>query len=106
VGVLPVENLPAGVLSRSGLPLLPSPLDDATLAFPLVSPSPSASPSPTQIPIRIANVSASFPLDTRLAGGQIIGLAVLAAAVTIAAARLSLRRQQPQQSRDLTDGNL
>jgi len=45
-------------------------------------------------------VSASFPLDTRLVGGQIIGLAVLAAAVTIAVARLSLRRQRPQQSRD------
>jgi hypothetical protein len=29
----------------------------------------------------------------RLIGGQVIGLAVLAAAVTIAVARLSLRRQ-------------
>jgi hypothetical protein len=101
VGVLlPIGNLPPGVLSRSGLPVLPSPVDDATLAFPLVSPSPSASPSPTQVPIRVADVSASFPLETRLVGGQIIGLAVLAAAVTIAVARLSLRRQQPQQSRD------
>jgi len=45
-------------------------------------------------------VSASFPLDTRLVGGQIIGLAVLAAAVIIAVARLSLRRQRPQQGRD------
>jgi hypothetical protein len=45
-------------------------------------------------------VSASFPLDTRLVGGQIIGLAVLAAAVTIALARLSLRKPRPQHSRD------
>jgi hypothetical protein len=43
-------------------------------------------------------VSASFPLETRLVGGQIIGLAVLAAAVIIAVARFSLRRQRPQQS--------
>jgi hypothetical protein len=45
-------------------------------------------------------MSASFPLETRLVGGQIIGLAVLAAAVTIAVARLTLRKQRPQQSRD------
>jgi len=97
-GVLPIGNLPPGVLSRSGLPMLPSPVDDATLAFPLVSPSPSAFPA--QIPIRVADVSASFPLEKRLVGGQVIGLAVLAAAGTIAVARLSLRRQQPHQSRD------
>jgi len=34
------------------------------------------------------------PLDTRLLGGQIAGLAVLAAAIAIAIARLSLRRQK------------
>jgi hypothetical protein len=45
-------------------------------------------------------VSASFPLSTRLVGGQIIGLAVLATAVTIAVARLSLRRQRPPGSQD------
>jgi hypothetical protein len=45
-------------------------------------------------------VSTSFPLDTRLVGGQIIGLAVLAAAVTIAVARFSLRKPRPQHSRD------
>jgi len=78
--------------------MLPSPVGDPTLAFPLVSPSPSASPA--QVPIRVADVSESFPLETRLVGGQIIGLAVLAAAVTIAVARLTLRKQRPQQSRD------
>ena len=45
-------------------------------------------------------MSASFPLDKRLIGGQLIGLAVLAAAVTIAVARLSLRRPRPQHSKD------
>jgi len=48
----------------------------------------------------MTDVSASFPLDTRLIGGQLVGLAVLAAAVTIAVARLSLRRPSPQHSKD------
>jgi hypothetical protein len=36
------------------------------------------------------------PVDARLIGGQLAGLAVLAAAVTIAIARLSLRTSKPQ----------
>jgi hypothetical protein len=48
----------------------------------------------------MTDVSASFPLDDRLIGGQLAGLAVLAAAVTIAVARLSLRRPSPQHSKD------
>ena len=47
-------------------------------------------------------MSAGLPLDVRLIGGQIIGLAVLAAAVTIAVARLSLRRQPPKHGEDNT----
>jgi hypothetical protein len=39
------------------------------------------------------DLSAGLPLDVRLIGGQVIGLAVLAAAITIAVARLSLRKQ-------------
>jgi hypothetical protein len=34
------------------------------------------------------------PLNARLLGGQIAGLAVLAAAIAIAIAKLSLRRQK------------
>jgi hypothetical protein len=34
------------------------------------------------------------PLDARLLGGQIAGLAVLAGAIAIAIARLSLRKQK------------
>jgi hypothetical protein len=48
------------------------------------------------------DLSAGLPLDVRLIGGQIIGLAVLAAAVTIAVARLSLRRQPAKHSEDST----
>jgi hypothetical protein len=40
------------------------------------------------------------PLDERLIGGQIIGLAVLAAAVTIAIARLTLRKPRQQAGGD------
>jgi hypothetical protein len=35
-----------------------------------------------------------LPLDPRLIGGQLAGLAVLAAAITMAVARLSLRTPQ------------
>jgi hypothetical protein len=38
--------------------------------------------------------AADVPLDARLLGGQIAGLAVLAGAIAIAIARLSLRRQR------------
>jgi hypothetical protein len=90
-------NLPLGVLPSAGLPGLPNPTDPS-LAFPQVSPSPDPTPAPSAI--QASEVSASFPLDTRLVGGQIIGLAVLAAAVTIAVARLSIRKQRPQHSQD------
>jgi hypothetical protein len=40
------------------------------------------------------------PLDARLIGGQLAGLAVLAGAVTIAIARLSLRTPKPQEDAD------
>jgi hypothetical protein len=96
-GALPGANLPLGVLPSAGLPALPNPTDPS-LAFPEVSPSPDPTPAPSAI--QASEVSASFPLDTRLVGGQIIGLAVLAAAVTIAVARLSIRKQRPQHSQD------
>ncbi|HXZ72562.1 MAG TPA: hypothetical protein VEH31_17060, partial [Streptosporangiaceae bacterium] len=95
---LPVTNLPAGALPSARLPLLPSPVTDPSLSFPQVTPSPD--PSPASTPVEVSEVSASFPLSTRLVGGQIIGLAVLAAAITIAVARLSLRKPRPQHSRD------
>jgi hypothetical protein len=72
--------------------------------FPTVSPdaSPSAGsslgfPAPKkQQAGRAATVSAIVPLDPRLIGGQLAGLAVLAGAIAIAIARLSLRKPRPQ----------
>jgi hypothetical protein len=95
---LPGTSLPAGVLPSARLPLLPSPVTDPSLNFPQVTPSPD--PSAASTPVKVSEVSASFPLSTRLVGGQIIGLAVLAAAITIAVARLSIRKPRPQHSRD------
>jgi hypothetical protein len=95
---LPGTTLPEGVLPSARLPLLPSPVTDPSLAFPQVTPSPD--PTPASTPVKVNAVSASFPLSTRLVGGQIIGLAVLAAAITIAVARLSIRKPRPQHTRD------
>jgi DNA segregation ATPase FtsK/SpoIIIE, S-DNA-T family len=95
---LPGTTLPEGALPSARLPLLPSPVTDPSLAFPQVTPSPD--PTPASTPVKVNEVSASFPLSTRLVGGQIIGLAVLAAAITIAVARFSIRKPRPQHSRD------
>jgi len=98
VGVTLPGGLPPAELSPAGLPQLPGAVTDPSVAFPQVSPTPDPTPSP--VPIHVSDVSASFPLSTRLVGGQIVGLAVLATAVTIAVARLSLRRQRPPDSQD------
>jgi hypothetical protein len=42
--------------------------------------------------LHAATAADTVPLDPRLLGGQLAGLAVLAGAVTIAIARLSLRK--------------
>jgi hypothetical protein len=92
----PAGGLPSGVTIPG---LGPSPSGDLGSAFPQVSPSASASGAAAgqQDPTTQAiDVSAGLPLTVRLIGGQVIGLAVLAAAVTIAVARLSLRRQPPR----------
>jgi len=77
---------------------------DLGSAFPQVSPSPSAAASgaaaQTGHATKTIDLSAGLPLDVRLIGGQVIGLAVLAAAVTIAVARLSLRRQPAKHGED------
>jgi hypothetical protein len=46
--------------------------------------------------VRAVTASATVPLDSRLIGGQLAGLAVLAGAIVIAIARLSLRTPRPQ----------
>ena len=91
----PAAGLPSGT-TIPGLGVQPT--GDLGSAFPQVSPSPSASAAASAHgqETRTIDLSAGLPLDVRLIGGQIIGLAVLAAAVTIAVARLSLRRQPPK----------
>jgi hypothetical protein len=75
---------------------------NASGLFPTVGPtsSPGASsvgPSRSvNLPARVSDASATVPLDPRLIGGQLVGLAVLAGAVAIAIARLSLRQRAPQ----------
>jgi hypothetical protein len=79
------------------------PSGDLGSAFPQVSPSPAtsaAADSQRTHETQAIDLSAGLPLDVRLIGGQIIGLAVLAAAVTIAVARLSLRRQPAKHGED------
>jgi hypothetical protein len=67
--------------------------------FPVVTPSSGSSPSAgrSHHPARrLAGLTSSaVPLDPRQIGGQLAGLAVLAAAITMVVARLSLRTAQP-----------
>ena len=98
-GALP----PAGLSGDTTVPGLGTqPTGDLGSAFPQVSPSaqPGATASQQAHAPKVVDLSAGLPLDVRLIGGQVIGLAVLAAAVTIAVARLSLRRQSPQNRQD------
>jgi hypothetical protein len=94
----PSESLPP--LPGSSLT---SPTDPSGL-FPTVSPDGSNSPSgrggqnARRLHARL--VSATLPLDGRLIDGQLAGLAVLAAAVTVAIVRLSLRGARPQDGGD------
>jgi hypothetical protein len=75
---------------------------DPSGLFPTVTPSASAStstPKGKRDPnVNATTVSSTLPLDSRLIGGQLAGLAVLASAIAIAVARLSLRTQRPNDS--------
>ncbi len=107
VVVTPTVNpsLPA-VTPPSSLPTLPgtSPTNPAGL-FPTVPPSNSPSSGLPVLPrvkhhqasVHAATASATVPLDARLIGGQLAGLAVLAGAIAIAVVRLSLRRPRSQE---------
>jgi hypothetical protein len=66
--------------------------------FPTVSPStgtPDPSHSRATKHARLATAANDTPLNSRFIGGQLAGLAVLAGAITIAIARLSLRPAKP-----------
>jgi hypothetical protein len=98
-GTLPPVGLPG---NNTTFPGVTNPAGNLGSAFPTVSPSPNAASAQVrhQRRIRTTDISAALPLTVRLVGGQVIGLAILAAAVTIAVARLSLRRQPPRHSDD------
>jgi hypothetical protein len=94
----------APTLPPVGNPTLP-PVPVATITpgnipglFPTVTPSPSAGlRDPPRRPhhrVHVTLTSATLPINLRLIGGQLAGLAVLAAAVTMVIARLSLRTQR------------
>jgi hypothetical protein len=91
------QNLPS--IQGTGV----SPADPSGL-FPTVSASPTPSAtSPSvraakrRVPFHAADAAATVPVDDRLIGGQLAGLAVLAGAVAMAIARLSLRTPKPQE---------
>ncbi|HUC23772.1 MAG TPA: hypothetical protein VMA73_13765 [Streptosporangiaceae bacterium] len=98
----PGTTLPA--ISGTGV----SPTDPSGL-FPTVQASPAPSTSSAGLPsakpradLHAADAAATVPVDARLIGGQLAGLAVLAGAVTIAVARLSLRPAKPQDTANAT----
>jgi hypothetical protein len=76
--------------------------------FPTVGPAtPTPSASPLGLPqvkprhsFHVADAAATVPLDPRLIGGQLAGLAVLAGAVALAIARLSLRTPKPPEDKN------
>ena len=106
-GILP--TVPLTTTQGATLGELPGPTTSAGSPgglFPTVSPQPSASPSPYSavLPnarnVRVTDAAATFPFSTRLIGGELVGLAVLAAALAIAIVRFSLRRPRPQHGKD------
>ena len=107
IGTIPPTDLPTGTVPGLGI----QPTGNLGSAFPQVSPSPSAAPgagagaASHRPSTKAIDLSAGLPLDVRLIGGQVIGLAVLAAAVTIAVARLSLRRQPQPPGEDGPGGS-
>ena len=109
---MPAGTLPTVPLTTTENPTLgelPGPTTSAGSPgglFPTVSPQPSASPNPYSavLPnarnVRVTDAAATFPFSTRLIGGELVGLAVLAAALAIAIVRFSLRRPRPAHGKD------
>jgi hypothetical protein len=95
------------------LPAIPDPgttKTDPSGLFPTVSPQPTVSAGAGPAAghkgsrrIRATAISDTMPLNMRLIGGQLVGLVVLAAAITIAITRLSLRPQRPQEGDEPAD---
>jgi hypothetical protein len=91
-------------------PLPPDPVpitgaSDPAGLFPTVTPSPSSAAASGNAAAHHTKARATaagntLPLNTRLIGGQLAGLVILAAAIAIAVARLSFRPQRPDSTPD------
>ena len=91
--VVPLQSLPplpgTGVSAENPADLFP------TVAPSSSSGSTGSSPARSRSVVPAADVASVVPIDTQLLGAQILGLAALVGAVTIAIVRLSLRKLQP-----------
>jgi hypothetical protein len=93
------DSLPGASVSTPPDGSITSPVSSTNPSglFPTVSPASGAKGKAGKDPT--ANdadiVSSTLPLNSRLIGGQLAGLAVLAAAIAIAIVRLSLRTERP-----------
>lgn len=98
-------TLPPGTGTGTGFPPTGSGLPGTTVSpgpisslFPTISPTPNPQASKARSAkrkvTRTTSTASSLPLDSRLIGGQLAGLAVLVAAITMVVARLSLRTPQ------------
>jgi hypothetical protein len=104
----PTSSAPGPVLPPVTLPPVAQPgvtPGNPAGLFPTVAPASPATSAPALPPakprktVRVADVAATVPLDPRLIGSQLVGLAVLAGAVAVAIARLSLRTPKPPEDR-------
>jgi len=101
-----------GLPPPSSLPPLPpdpvpiSGASDPAGLFPTVTPTASSAASSGRAAshhntkVRATAEGSTLPLNTRLIGGQLAGLVILAAAIAIAVARLSFRPQRPDSPPD------
>jgi hypothetical protein len=95
-----VSPTSGGTLPPTSLPPIPSTSTSSSNPaglFPTVGASstpPTSGAFPKHSAVHAATASATVPLDARLIGGQLAGLAVLAGGIAIALVRLSLRRQR------------
>ncbi len=94
----PIDTGTLGGVPPTTIPGLPGttvPPGSITSLFPVVTPSATPSPASSRQGrrkvVKATSTASSLPLDPRLIGGQLAGLAVLAAAITMVMARLSLR---------------
>lgn len=101
-GLPPPPSLP--VLPPAPAPLTGSGSSDPAGLFPTVTPSPSSAAESAhaghRTKVRATSAGNTLPLNTRLIGGQLAGLVILAAAIAIAVARLSFRPQRPDSPPD------